>query len=159
MNYLETELETMDLENALIMLKENTDHAWDLSLQDGERFEKFSRYLLHSYNSYKLLFQKDGFRIEMITSPLRRIHIEIYFPWYFCFFHEWVGTLSDNIIKTWSKQTRGGIDQINVPLRKGRTSATGFTREGPVQAMLYFSRIHPRRSQSCSGNVIRMNLW
>jgi hypothetical protein len=57
----------------------------------------------------------------------------IHFPWYFCFFHEWLATLSDNNIKT----RLGGIHEIklNFQLRETRISAVGITLEGPVQAM------------------------
>jgi hypothetical protein len=75
-------LETMELENALTIMKEkypripHNDHAWDLRLQDGERFEKLSSRPIFED---KLCFQKDGFTINIFAGPW--FHLTIDFPW------------------------------------------------------------------------------
>jgi hypothetical protein len=136
-------LETMELETALTIIREkcfdtphspHDDHAWDLRLQDGERFDRLLS-MIKVY--YILLFQKDDFIIVIrmhATSLVYEINIEIHFPWYFCFFNECVDTLRYNNIKT----RLGGFNAIHVSLDKRKKliySAKGFTKEGPAQAM------------------------
>ena len=93
------------------------------------------------------MFHKDGFRIEIEIEALHFINITIFFPCYFCFFHEWVGNLSSIPTKIWKSKSKikiwrhkfwnCGFHSVNVPLGKEQISTTGMTvfEKGLVHAM------------------------